>query len=110
MLIKVRAEGEQRAEVKRAADIFRGQVVDATSSAYTVQLTGTTQKLEAFIDAVGAASVLEVVQYSPTQFELIGKKRGVTSMSIWYGSSVKTSTSTPPSGPAHIRKPLILRP
>ena len=62
MLIKVRAEGEQRAEVKRVADIFRGQVVDATSSAYTVQLTGTTQKLEAFIDAVGAASVLEVVR------------------------------------------------
>ncbi len=62
MLIKVRAEGEQRAEVKRAADIFRGQVVDATSSAYTVQLTGTTQKLEAFIHAVGAASVLEVVR------------------------------------------------
>ncbi len=62
MLIKVRAEGEQRAEVKRTADIFRGQVVDATPGAYTVQLTGTTQKLEAFIHAVGAASVLEVVR------------------------------------------------
>lgn len=62
MLIKVRAEGAQRAEVKRMADIFRGQVVDTTPNAYTVQLTGTTDKLEAFIRAVGAVSVLEVVR------------------------------------------------
>ena len=62
MLIKIRAEGPQRAEVKRTADIFRGQVVDITPNAFTVQLTGTTEKLEAFIRAVGAASVLEVVR------------------------------------------------
>ncbi|MEJ2130611.1 MAG: acetolactate synthase small subunit [Gammaproteobacteria bacterium] len=62
MLIKVRAEGPQRAEVKRTADIFRGQVVDTTPNAYTIQLTGTTDKVEAFIDAVGAAAVLEVVR------------------------------------------------
>jgi acetolactate synthase-1/3 small subunit len=62
MLIKVRAEGPQRAEVKRTVDIFRGQVVDTTPNAYTIQLTGTTDKVEAFIDAVGAAAVLEVVR------------------------------------------------
>ena len=43
-------------------DIFRGQIVDVTSTVYTVQLTGTTDKLEAFINAVGEAQVLEVVR------------------------------------------------
>ncbi len=61
-LMKVRATGAQRAEVKRTVDIFRGQIVDVTSTVYTVQLTGTTDKLEAFINAVGEAQVLEVVR------------------------------------------------
>ena len=50
MLMKVKATGAQRAEVKRTVDIFRGQIVDVTSTVYTVQLTGTTDKLEAFIN------------------------------------------------------------
>ncbi|MDF1822515.1 MAG: acetolactate synthase small subunit [Alcanivoracaceae bacterium] len=62
MLMKVKATGAQRAEVKRTVDIFRGQIVDVTSSVYTVQLAGTTDKLEAFIGAVGEAQVLEVVR------------------------------------------------
>jgi len=60
--MKVKATGAQRAEVKRTVDIFRGQIVDVTSTVYTVQLTGTTDKLEAFINAVGEAQVLEVVR------------------------------------------------
>lgn len=39
MLIKVKATGAQRAEVKRSVDIFRGQIVDVTSTVYTIQLT-----------------------------------------------------------------------
>ena len=62
MLMKVKATGAQRAEVKRTVDIFRGQIVDVTSTVYTVQLTGTTDKLEAFINAVVEAQVLEVVR------------------------------------------------
>jgi acetolactate synthase-1/3 small subunit len=62
MLVKVKATGAQRAEVKRTADIFRGQVVDVTSTVYTVQLTGTSDKLDAFIEAIGDASILEVVR------------------------------------------------
>lgn len=62
MLIKVRASGAQRAEVKRCADIFRGQIVDVTSTIYTVQLVGTSEKLDAFLEAVGDASILEVVR------------------------------------------------
>lgn len=62
MLIKVRASGAQRAEVKRCVDIFRGQIIDVTSSVYTIQLTGTSEKLDAFFQAVGEASILEVVR------------------------------------------------
>jgi acetolactate synthase-1/3 small subunit len=62
MLIKVKASGAQRAEIKRCVDIFRGQIVDVTSSLYIIQITGTSDKLDAFIQAVGDASVLEVVR------------------------------------------------
>jgi len=62
MLVKVRAEGPQRAEVKRTADVFRGQIVDVTDSSYMVQLAGTTEKLDAFIRAIGATTILEVVR------------------------------------------------
>lgn len=62
MLIKVRATGAQRAEVKRCVDIFRGQIVDVTASVYTIQITGTSDKLDAFFHAVGEASILEVVR------------------------------------------------
>ena len=62
MLIKIKASGTQRSEVKRVADIFRGQVVDLTSSVFTVQLTGTEEKLDAFIAALGDIPVLEVAR------------------------------------------------
>jgi len=62
MLIKVKASGAQRAEIKRTADIFRGQIVDVTASVYTIQLTGTTEKLEAFIEAIGSNCILETVR------------------------------------------------
>lgn len=62
MLIKVKATGSQRAEVKRTTDIFRGQVVDITSSVFSIQLTGTSDKLDAFIAALGENVVLEVAR------------------------------------------------
>ncbi|MDC1467045.1 acetolactate synthase small subunit, partial [Litorivicinus sp.] len=62
MLIKIKAAGAQRAEVKRTSDIFRGQIVDVTLSQYTVQLTGTSDKLDAFIEAIGPTAILEVVR------------------------------------------------
>ena len=62
MLIKVKATGAQRAEVKRSVDIFRGQIVDVTSTVYTIQLTGASDKLDAFIGAIGEIQVLEVVR------------------------------------------------
>ncbi|MAC71617.1 MAG: acetolactate synthase small subunit [Gammaproteobacteria bacterium] len=62
MLIKVKAAGAQRAEVKRTVDIFRGQVVDLTTSVFTIQLTGAGDKLDAFIAALGDNVVLEVAR------------------------------------------------
>lgn len=62
MLVKVKATGAARAEIKRTADIFRGQIVDVTPSIYTIQLTGTSDKLDAFIQALSENSILEVVR------------------------------------------------
>ncbi len=62
MLIKVRATGAERDEVKRTTDIFRGQIVDVGPNVYTIQLTGTADKLDSFVAAMGEADILEVVR------------------------------------------------
>lgn len=77
MLIKVRATGTLRSEIKRTSDIFRGQIVDVTTSTYTVQLTGTSDKLDAFIDAIGPKSVIETVRTGVS-----GIARGERSLSV----------------------------
>ena len=62
LLIKVNAEGEMREEVKRLVDIFRGRVIDVTPSTYIIELTGTGQKLDSFIEAARPAGIVEVVR------------------------------------------------
>jgi len=63
MLIKVRADGtEGREEIKRLIDIFRGRIIDVTESTYTLELTGTGSKLDAFIEALGNTKILETVR------------------------------------------------
>lgn len=62
LLVKVKATGAARAEVKRTADIFRGQIVDVSPSIYTIQLTGASEKLDAFIQSLGDNVILEVVR------------------------------------------------
>ena len=62
MLIKVRAVGKEREEMKRMADIFRGRVIDVTDKSYTIELTGNGTKLDAFIDALDATAILETVR------------------------------------------------
>ncbi|WOX06671.1 acetolactate synthase small subunit [Microbulbifer pacificus] len=62
LLVKVRATGAQRDEVKRSVDIFRGQIVDVTSNMYTVQVAGTSDKLDAFLQALGEHTIMEVVR------------------------------------------------
>jgi acetolactate synthase-1/3 small subunit len=62
MLIKVRAVGKEREEMKRMADIFRGRIVDVTERTYTIELTGNTEKLDAFIRGVDRTAILETVR------------------------------------------------
>ena len=62
MLIKVKAMGAVRAEIKRTADIFRGQIVDVTPTTYVIQLAGASDKLDAFIEALSETTILEVVR------------------------------------------------
>lgn len=62
MLIKVKAQ-QDRDEIKRCADIFRGQIIDLTANIYTIQLSGKSSKLDAFIQALGShIDILEVVR------------------------------------------------
>lgn len=62
MLIKVKASGAQRDEVSRTANIFRAQIVDVTSTIYSIQLVGTSAKLDAFIAAINGVTILEVAR------------------------------------------------
>ncbi len=62
MLMKVRAVGKEREELKRTSDIFRGRIIDVTEKSYTIELTGAASKLDAFIEAVDRAAILETVR------------------------------------------------
>jgi acetolactate synthase I/III small subunit len=62
MLIKVRAVGKDREELKRVSDIFRGRIIDVTDKSYTIELTGDGSKLDAFIEAIDRAAILETVR------------------------------------------------
>ena len=62
MLIKVRAVGKERDEVKRMADIFRGRIIDVTDKSYTIELTGDQDKVQAFIEALDRSAILETVR------------------------------------------------
>ncbi|WP_035383765.1 acetolactate synthase small subunit [Ferriphaselus sp. R-1] len=62
MLVKVRAVGEGREELKRLTDIFRGRIIDVDASSYTIELTGTGSKLDSFVQAIDSSLMLEVVR------------------------------------------------
>lgn len=62
MLMKVRAVGKDREEIKRMADIFRGRIIDVTDKSYTIELTGTGSKLDAFLEGMERSAILETVR------------------------------------------------
>lgn len=77
MLIKVGTRNDGvRDEVKRTVDIFRGQVVDITPRNYTIEVTGTSDKLDAFIHTMSQTA--EIVELSRTG--VCGLSRGEKSM------------------------------
>ncbi|WP_305072836.1 acetolactate synthase small subunit [Propionivibrio sp.] len=62
MLIKVRATGKDREEMKRMADIYRGRIIDVTDATYVIELTGSGSKLDSFIQAIDGDLILETVR------------------------------------------------
>ena len=66
MMVKLRAVKHDREELKRLADIFRGNVVDVTETSYVVELTGSGAKLDAFLAAVPEGQIVEVVRSGPS--------------------------------------------
>ncbi|MDG2273513.1 MAG: acetolactate synthase small subunit [Halioglobus sp.] len=77
MLIKVRASGAGRHDIKRTTDIFRGQIVDVGPNIFTIQIIGTSEKLDAFVAAMPDADILEVVRSG-----LAGISRGEKVLSL----------------------------
>ncbi len=77
MLIKVRAVNGGREELKRLSDIFRGRVIDVTDTLYTIEVTGTSEKLDAFVKAITQSDIIEVVRSGVT-----GIARGEKSLRV----------------------------
>jgi acetolactate synthase-1/3 small subunit len=77
LLIKLRAANSTREELKRLADIFRGRILDVTDATYTIELTGTGDKLDAFIQAIEKSAIIEVVRSGVT-----GIARGEKSLRV----------------------------
>jgi len=77
MMVKVRAERMDREELKRLVDIFRAKIIDVTDVSFVVELTGAAEKLDAFIDAVPAGLIIEVVRTGPS-----GISRGVKGLTL----------------------------
>ena len=62
MLVKVKAVGAGREEMKRTADIFRGRIIDVTDAIYTIEMTGTCSKINAFLEAIDPSCIIETVR------------------------------------------------
>jgi len=77
MLVKAKADTGERDEVKRLADIFRANIVDVTDTSYVIEITGSSDKLDAFIGAIHQEQILEVVRSGPC-----GIARGPKGLSV----------------------------
>ena len=77
ILIKVRATGKNREEMKRMAEIFRGSIVDVTDKTYTIELTGNENKFLAFLTAIDEDAIIEVARTGSS-----GLARGERSLSL----------------------------
>ncbi|MBF0456431.1 MAG: acetolactate synthase small subunit [Nitrospirae bacterium] len=62
VLVKIAPPQEQKAEVLRLAEIFRGRVVDSSLKTYTIEITGDEKKIEAFLELVKPMGVKEFVR------------------------------------------------
>lgn len=77
IMVKIRANAAQRAEIISIADIFRAKIVDAASESLMVELTGNQSKLEAFLNLLDGYEILELARTGIT-----GLSRGVKNVTI----------------------------
>jgi acetolactate synthase-1/3 small subunit len=66
MMVKIKTTGEMRDEIRSMADIFRGKIIDVTPTTYIVEMTGPSEKLDAFLAAIDTDSIIEAVRSGPT--------------------------------------------
>ncbi|MCK5888676.1 MAG: acetolactate synthase small subunit [Methylococcales bacterium] len=77
MLVKVKAVDSYREELKRLSDIFRGKIIDVTTTSYMVEMTGPSDKLDAFVASLDADAIIEVLRSGP-----MGMSRGETGLHL----------------------------
>jgi len=67
MLVKLNAStNENREEFKRLADIYNGRVIDVTDSSYVIELTGSVEKVDSFLQSIDSELILEVARSGVT--------------------------------------------
>ena len=62
MLVKVKATNKYRDEMKRISDIFRARIIDVSDNTFTIELTGSSSKLDAYLDSLDSDSIIETVR------------------------------------------------
>jgi len=62
VLIKVAPKQEDKAEVLRIAEIFRGRIVDSSQKTYTIEVTGDEKKIEAIVELLKPMGIKEFVR------------------------------------------------
>lgn len=78
MMVKVDAsDTASKDELQRLADIFKGRIIDVSENIYTVELTGEGEKLNSFLEAVDAKTIIETVRSGAT-----GIARGNDSLQV----------------------------
>ena len=66
MLVKIKTADTMRDELRSVVDIFRGKIIDVTPTSYVVEMTGKSDKLDAFLAAIDTNSIIEVVRSGAT--------------------------------------------
>ncbi|MDP3008640.1 MAG: acetolactate synthase small subunit [Methylococcales bacterium] len=66
MMVKIKTTEQTRNDIRSVVDIFRGRILDVTPSSYVVEMTGASEKLDAFTAAISPDSIIEVVRSGAT--------------------------------------------
>ena len=77
IMVKIRADRAERAEIISVADIFRAKIVDVEKESLIVELTGTQSKLDAFLNLLEGYEILELARTGIT-----GLNRGIKNVTL----------------------------